>query len=56
MVGQSDASGQCAVGNHNTNTYFMMHVWIAPSLEQSYQFAAHVPRTAYAAIIRSGKA
>jgi hypothetical protein len=56
VVGRSSATGQCAAGNHNTNTYFMMHVWIAPSLAQSYQFAAHVPATAYATIIRSGKA
>jgi hypothetical protein len=56
VVGQSNASGQCAVGNHNTNTYFMMHVWTAASLAQEYQFAAHVPNAAYAAIIRSGQA
>ncbi len=56
VVGQSNAGGQCSVGVHNTNTYFMMHVWVAPSLAQSYQFEAHVPATAYAAIIRSGKA
>jgi hypothetical protein len=56
VVGQSNAGGQCAVGVHNTNTYFMMHVWVAPSLAQNYQFEAHVPATAYAAIIRSGKA
>ena len=55
VVGQSNAGGQCAVGNHNTNTFFMMHVWTAPSLAQNYQFAAHVPTTAYAAIIRSGR-
>jgi hypothetical protein len=56
VVGRSNASGQCAVGKHNTNTFFMMHVWIAPSLAQSYQFAADVPAAAYAAIIRSGRA
>jgi hypothetical protein len=56
VVGQSSAGGQCAVGVHNTNTYFMMHVWVAPSLAQNYQFEAHVPANAYAAIIRSGKA
>jgi hypothetical protein len=56
VVGKSSTSGQCAVGAHNTNTYFMMHVWVAPSLAQNYQFEAHVPATAYAAIIRSGKA
>jgi hypothetical protein len=56
VVGKSTASGQCAVGNHNTNTFFMMHVWTAPSLAQHYQFVADVPRTAYAAIVRSGKA
>jgi hypothetical protein len=56
VVGQSNGSGQCAVGVHNTNTYFMMHVWVAPSLAQNYQFEAHVPATAHAAIIRSGTA
>jgi len=56
VVGKSSAGGQCAVGNHNTNTFFMMHVWTAPSLAQHYQFAADVPRAAYASIIRSGKA
>jgi len=56
VVGRSNASGQCAVGKHNTNTFFMMHVWIAPSLAQNYQFAADVPAAAYAAIIRSGRA
>ncbi len=55
VVGESNGSGQCAVGTHNTNTYFMMHVWIAPSLAHSYQFEAHVPRAAYAAIIRTGR-
>jgi hypothetical protein len=56
VVGRSNASGQCAVGKHNTNTFFMMHVWTAPSLAQNYQFAAHVPAAAYATIIRSGRA
>jgi hypothetical protein len=56
VVGRSTASGHCTVGKHNTNTYFMMHVWTATSLAQSYQFAAHVPSAAYAAIIRSGRA
>jgi hypothetical protein len=55
VVGRSDPSGACAVGTHNTNTYFMMHVWTAPSLAASYQFAAHPPKTAYAAIIRTGR-
>lgn len=56
VVGRSNASGQCVVGSHNTNTYFMMHVWTAPSLAQDYQFAAHVPNAVYAAIIRNGRA
>jgi hypothetical protein len=56
VVGRSDSNGECTVGAHNTNTYFMMHVWTAPTLAQSYQFAAHVPTAAYAAIIRSGRA
>jgi hypothetical protein len=33
----------------------MLHVWKAPSLAARYQFQAHVPREAYAAIIRSGQ-
>ena len=56
VVGRSNPSSQCAVGHHNTNTYFMMHVWTAPSLAASYQFEAHVPPAAYATIIRSGQA
>jgi hypothetical protein len=56
VVGRSNASGQCAVGNHNTQTYFMMHVWTAPSLARDHQFEAHVPNAAFAAIIRSGQA
>jgi hypothetical protein len=55
VVGRSDPSGACTVGTHKTNTYFMMHVWTAPSLAASYQFAAHPPKDAYAAIIRTGK-
>jgi hypothetical protein len=55
VTGTTGASGTCATGHHNVNTYFMLHVWTAPSLAASYQFETHLPRSALAAIIRSGR-
>ena len=55
VVGRADASGSCVTGRHNVSTYFMLHVWTAPSLAASYQFGTHLPRPALASIIRSGR-
>lgn len=55
VIGKSSSTGVCASGTHNTNTYFMLHVWTAPSLASSYQFAADLPSSAVAPIIRTGQ-
>jgi hypothetical protein len=55
VVGRSSVDGQCSVGHHNTQTYFMMHVWTASSLARNFQFDAHVPNAAFASIIRTGR-
>jgi hypothetical protein len=56
VVGKSTASGACAKGTHNTtSTYFMLHVWVAPSLASTHQFEADLTRAELAPIIRSGQ-
>ncbi|MGZ6898588.1 MAG: hypothetical protein ACXVJZ_14255 [Acidimicrobiia bacterium] len=55
VVGNTDATGSCAVGRHNLATYFMLHVWVAPSLASTHQFEAHVSRATVANIIRTGR-
>ncbi len=52
VVGNTDATGSCAAGVHNTNTYFMLHVWTEPSLAASHQFQPHLTRAELAPIIR----
>lgn len=52
VVGRTSASGTCASGVHNTNTYFMLHVWTEPSLASSHQFQADLTRSELAPIIR----
>jgi hypothetical protein len=52
----SGKSGQCTVGNHNTADYFMLHVWVAPSLAADHQFQPDLTRTELAPIIRTGQA
>jgi hypothetical protein len=52
VVGKTSASGTCASGVHNTNTYFMLHVWTEPSLASTHQFQADLTRAELAPIIR----
>jgi len=56
VVGKTDASGACASGVHNTNTYFMLHVWVAPSLAATHQFEPDLTAAELAPIIRTGQA
>jgi len=56
VVGKTDASGTCATGVHNTNTYFMLHVWVAPSLAATHQFQPDLTAAELAPIIRTGQA
>lgn len=55
VVGRSSATGVCTSGSHNTNTYFMLHVWTAPSLASTSQFQADLTRAEIAPIIESGQ-
>ena len=52
VVGRTSAGGACASGVHNTNTYFMLHVWTEPSLAVGHQFQADLTRAELAPIIR----
>jgi hypothetical protein len=52
VVGKTTAAGTCAVGTHNTNTLFMLHVWTTPSLASTHQFEADLTRAEIAPIIR----
>jgi hypothetical protein len=56
VVGKTDTSGTCASGVHNTNTYFMLHVWVAPSLAAIHQFQPDLTAAELAPIIRTGQA
>jgi len=53
--GDTNATGTCATGVHNPNTYFMLHVWTAPSIASKYQFQADIPRSALVPIIETGQ-
>jgi hypothetical protein len=55
VVGKTSAGGTCATGVHNTNTYFMLHVWVAPSLAATHQFQPDLTRAELAPIIRTGQ-
>jgi hypothetical protein len=55
VVGKSNAAGICATGVHNTSTYFMLHVWVAPSLATTHQFQPDLTRAELAPIIRTGQ-
>ena len=56
VVGKTDAAGTCTTGVHNTNTYFMLHVWVAPSLAATHQFQPDLTAAELAPIIRTGQA
>ncbi len=56
VVGNTDATGTCAIGVHKSSTYFMLHVWTAPSIASQHQFQADIPRSALVPIIRTGQA
>jgi hypothetical protein len=48
-------AGACATGVHNTSTYFMLHVWVAPSLAATHQFQPDLTAAELAPIIRTGQ-
>ncbi len=52
VVGRTTATGACTAGVHNTDTYFMLHVWTEPSLASTHQFQADLTRAELAPIIR----
>ncbi len=52
VVGRTSATGSCATGVHNTDTYFMLHVWTEPSLASTHQFQPDLTRAELAPIIR----
>jgi hypothetical protein len=54
VVGRTD-NGVCATGHHNPDTYFMLHVWTAPSIAGQYQFQADLPSSAYTQVLRTGQ-
>jgi len=51
VVGRTSSRGTCASGVHNTNTYFMLHVWTEPSLAATHQFQPDLTRAELAPII-----
>ncbi len=51
VVGKTSAAGTCATGVHNTNTYFMLHVWTEPTLAATHQFQPDLTRAELAPII-----
>jgi len=51
VVGRTSSAGTCASGVHNSNTYFMLHVWTEPSLASTHQFQADLTRAELAPII-----
>ena len=51
VVGRTSASGACSSGVHNSNTYFMLHVWTEPSLAANHQFQADLTRAELVPII-----
>ncbi len=55
VVGRSGADGTCTSGVHNTSTYFMLHVWTAPSLAAGHQFEPDLTRAEIAPIIETGR-
>ena len=55
VVGTTAATGSCATGVHNTNTYFMLHVWTEPSLAATHQFQPDLTRAELAPIIETGQ-
>ena len=52
VVGRTSATGTCATGLHNTDTYFMLHVWTEPSLASTHQFQPDLTRAELVPIIR----
>jgi len=52
VVGRTSTTGTCAAGVHNSNTYFMLHVWTEPSLASTHQFQPDLTRAELAPIIR----
>jgi hypothetical protein len=55
VVGKTSAGGSCTTGSHNTRTYFMLHVWTAPSLPASDQFQADLPMSSFSRIAGTGR-
>jgi hypothetical protein len=52
VVGKTTSAGTCTTGTHNTSTYFMLHVWVAPSLAATHQFQPDLTRAELLPIIR----
>jgi hypothetical protein len=52
VIGRTTSAGTCSSGTHNTSTYFMLHVWVAPSLASTHQFQPDLTRAELAPIIR----
>ncbi len=55
VVGRTTSGGSCSSGVHNTSTYFMLHVWTAPSLASGHQFQPDLTKAEIAPIVRSGQ-
>ena len=51
VVGKTGSNGRCSTGTHNDNTYFMLHVWVQPSLAATHQFQADLTRSELVPII-----
>ena len=51
VVGETGSNGSCSTGTHNDNTYFMLHVWVQPSLAATHQFQADLTRAELVPII-----
>jgi hypothetical protein len=51
VVGKTGSNGSCSTGTHNDNTYFMLHVWVQPSLAATHQFQADLTRSELVPII-----
>ncbi|HEV3282052.1 MAG TPA: hypothetical protein VG032_10685 [Acidimicrobiales bacterium] len=55
VVGRTGSNGQCAAGVHNGSTYFMLHVWTAPSIASQHQFQADLPPSVIEQIDQTGQ-
>ncbi len=56
VVGRTGSTGECSSGMHNASTYFMLHVWTAPTIASQYQFQTDLPPSVFQLIDRTGQA